>query len=96
MNTVTEITFFILGALVAMIVLFAIGGFILSLIDDIFQRHFEKGQQAQWEKDRRSLMDKAMWFSEDEATRKLIEALAQDGSDISRARDAWREMRSKP
>jgi hypothetical protein len=65
----------------------------MSWTDAIFTRYYERGQQAEWERARRILQEKAYWFSEDEATMKLIEELA-DGLDVGRIRDNWRRNRS--
>ena len=81
-----------MGALVliALIALVLLG--ICAAFEKMLNRHFERGQQAQWETDRRRLQDYAVWFSEDAPTQKLIRDLAEK-TDAGRIRDDWRKAR---
>lgn len=93
-QTTILITEVILGCSVLAIGVGLIALGVFGLSHHIFQKYYEKGQQAQWEKDSRRFMDWSYWFSEDEATRLLIQNLARDG-DVSAVRDKWRKDRTK-
>lgn len=84
-----------MGGAVLILVLALVGWGILSACDKILSRHYERGQQAQFEKDRRVLRDQSRWFSEDKATFQLLCDLADDGVDIGRIREAWRDSRRR-
>ncbi len=90
MTTILHITEILLGALMLVLSLIMIGWVFLFLCDTILSKHFERGQQAQWEKDQRHLQEVSRWFSEDEVTQNLIRRLAESG-DASAIRSAWRQ-----
>jgi hypothetical protein len=82
----------ILGFVVCLLILGAIGCGILALADKVFERHRIRAAQAQWEKDCANMRSNAMYFSEDAATQQLLINLAE-GVDVSAARNAWRKNR---
>lgn len=85
MNTIL----IILGSVTALLILLFLAALILSWIDLIFMRHQERGEQAQFERERRRLKEASHWFSEDPKTMRLISDLAED-CDIGAVREAWR------
>ena len=95
MNLIT-ITQIILGCGVMLLLIAVAVAGVLNWISCIFNRHFERGKQYQFNRERDRLREHSWWFSEDKPTRELLNDLADDGRDINDIRERWRNARKEP
>lgn len=95
MTTTLGVILLILGGLVVVLILAALGAAIVSWVESILMRHYALGEQAQYDRDQERLRTHAIWFHEDEPTQQLLKRLADPGIDINRIRDKWRQNRNE-
>ena len=94
MNLIT-ITQIILGCGVMLLLIAVAVAGVLNWISCIFNRHFERGKQYQFNRERDRLREYSYWFSEDKPTCELLNDLANDGRDIGDIRERWRKARKE-